>query len=145
MRSPAHTVVLTRIINASPEQLYAAWTQPEIMRRWMAQKVEADVQVGGHYRNEIDAGEIGTFVHTGEYLVLEPNRRVKQTFKAGNVDLDHYSNEYIEVTFRPQNELQTEIIFVNGWDGQGIDEDSEEGQALRQAWSGWLDALEKLF
>jgi len=111
----------------------------------MAQKVEAYIQIGGHYHNEIDAGEIGSFVHTGEYLTLEPNRRIKLTFKAGNVDLDHYSNEFIEATFRPQNESQAELIFVNGWDGQGIDDESEEGQALRQAWSGWRSALEKLF
>jgi len=61
MKSPAQPVALTPIINATAEQLYAAWTQPELMQCWMAQKVETDVHLGGHYRNEIDAGEIGSF------------------------------------------------------------------------------------
>ena len=78
-----HEITIVRVFDASPEELYAAWTVPELMRHWLAQRVQADVRVGGRYRNEVDAGEGQTFVHQGEYRVLEPGRRIVQTFRGG--------------------------------------------------------------
>jgi uncharacterized protein YndB with AHSA1/START domain len=34
----AATLVVRRRINATPEKLFAAWTQPELLVRWWARK-----------------------------------------------------------------------------------------------------------
>jgi uncharacterized protein YndB with AHSA1/START domain len=46
-------LVLTRLINAAPENVYRAWTQPELLKKWFAPSpstiahVELDVRPGG--------------------------------------------------------------------------------------------------
>jgi uncharacterized protein YndB with AHSA1/START domain len=143
MSRSEHAVSVTRVIDAPAEAVYAAWSDPAIMERWMARKVDADVRVGGRYRNEVDAGEAGTFVHTGEYLVLEPGRRIVQTFGVDSAEENPYRDEYLEVTLRPLDAKRTEFTLVDGWNGQGLDED--ETAATRDAWAAWIDDLAKLF
>jgi uncharacterized protein YndB with AHSA1/START domain len=49
-------VRLERIIPAPPEQVYRAWLEPDLMRRWLApaglsvSRVEVDERAGGHHR-----------------------------------------------------------------------------------------------
>jgi uncharacterized protein YndB with AHSA1/START domain len=131
------------VIDAPTEAVYAAWTDPAIMQRWMARKVEADVRVGGRYRNEVDPGEAGTFVHSGEYLALEPGRRIVQTFGVESAEEHPYCNEYLEVTLRPLDVQRTELTLVDGWNGQGLDD--VDMVATRDAWADWLDELAKVF
>ena len=42
MTQQLNAVTIVRVINASADELYAAWTDPALMRRWMATIVEAD-------------------------------------------------------------------------------------------------------
>lgn len=144
--APDHKITLTRTIAASAAAIYAAWTEPAIMEKWIASKVDADVRVGGEYRNTIDAGG-QTFIHRGQYVALEPGRRLLQTF-SGGVDegIDEpspYANEFIEVTLSQIESGETEMLFINGWNGPALDEETRE--ATREGWSGWLDQLEALF
>jgi uncharacterized protein YndB with AHSA1/START domain len=147
MRTPEQSTTVTRVFDASADTLYAAWTDPKIMERWMAQTVEADVRVGGRYRNELDAGG-ASFVHTGEYVALEPGRRIVQTFHAGPAGsmpeaAGAHTNEFLDIQLRPLGLSQTELTLTDGWDGEALDEEGE--QAAKQAWNGWLDQLQKLF
>lgn len=145
MNNPTHSVTIARTINASADDLYAAWTDPSIMRRWMGKTVNANVKIGGRYRIENEAADGGVYVHTGEYRVLEPGRRIVQTFLAGRAEPvsagpNPYTDEFIEVTLRPLSPSQTELTFINGWDGEDMDEEGKE--AVKEAWSLWLDLLE---
>lgn len=117
------------------------------MRRWLGQNIEADVRIGGRYRIENDGGDGTIFVHSGEYLVLEPGRRVIQTFKAGPAGSDPgqpspYTNEYLEVQLEPLESGETELTFTNGWDGEAPS--AEDREATREAWSSWLDLLDNV-
>jgi uncharacterized protein YndB with AHSA1/START domain len=78
-------VVVERVLPASPEEVYAAWTTPATLSRFMcpgemtAPVVEADVRVGGRFRIVMrDAGR--DTEHRGEYRVLEPGRRLVFTW-----------------------------------------------------------------
>ena len=64
----AQSVVVTREYDAPAIDVFRAWTEPPIMRRWLAAIAESDVRVGGRYRLE-NRGEDGV-VHAfaGEYL-----------------------------------------------------------------------------
>jgi uncharacterized protein YndB with AHSA1/START domain len=50
------TVRLLRLIPASPHQVYRAWLEPDLLRRWLAPgdlevtRIEVDEQVGGTFR-----------------------------------------------------------------------------------------------
>ena len=140
MTDPMHLMTLTRTVNATARDVYTAWTVSDQISRWLG-KVEADVRPGGRYRFESDSREGKTFVFTGEYLVLEPGRRVVQSFLAGEADTPTpYPNEFIEVRLREISETQTELTFINGWNGEAIGEDGIE--AAKAAWSQWLDLME---
>jgi uncharacterized protein YndB with AHSA1/START domain len=82
MTAEQAVVRLHRTIPASPERVYRAWLEPELMRRWLAPgglevtRVEVDERVGGRYRiwqGSAD-GDVGGF--ECELLELVPSRRI---------------------------------------------------------------------
>lgn len=58
-----HSVLQTRILNASSEEVWDAWTKPELMKQWFcplgmkAVEAEADLQIGGAFRIVMDASD----------------------------------------------------------------------------------------
>jgi len=140
--TPQHMIRLERDFDASPEALYAAWTQPDIMNRWFG-RVEADVRHGGRYRIESDgdAGEV--YVHSGRYLALEPDHFVRQTFLAEGGEPNPYTEEFIAVSLRPLADGRSRLVLDNGWNGPPLAEGDIE--TAKQGWSMWLDLLEAMF
>jgi uncharacterized protein YndB with AHSA1/START domain len=133
MTNREHSITLTRTIRAAPTEVYSAWTDPEIMRRWLAPRVEADVTVGGRY--QLDHHEHGSFA--GVFVALEPGQRLLLTF-AGVADPPG-ANEHLEVSLRPVARGRTELVLINSWTG---DDRSPEVRTRREAaWQGWLDRL----
>lgn len=63
--------VETRIA-ASPETVFDFFTDPDKMVQWMGRSAELDARPGGAFRCDIN----GRDVARGEYLELEPPRRV---------------------------------------------------------------------
>ncbi|MDJ0948803.1 MAG: SRPBCC domain-containing protein [Alphaproteobacteria bacterium] len=77
---------LQRVLPAPPEDVFAAWTDAEDLKIWflpgksMAEpEVELDVRVGGQYRI-IMRDEDGRHEYGGEYLEIDPGRRLKFTW-----------------------------------------------------------------
>jgi uncharacterized protein YndB with AHSA1/START domain len=137
-----HRVTVVRTIAASPEVLYAAWTEPDRMRRWFATVVDADVRVGGRYRIELheDDGTVNGF--TGEYLELTPPTRIAFTFTHhSQTPEDRISDEKVEVTFRQVAPGRTELTLVNSWIGPEFEPSGYD--ELRGGWEEWVDRLEK--
>ena len=134
-----HSATIVRVINASANELYAAWTEPQIMKRWLATVVEADVRVGGRFRieNHEKDGTVNAF--TGEYRVLEPGSRIVQTFHHVSAKPGTYEDELLEVKLKPLATGVTELRLINSWKGSAMSE--AELQALEAGWSQWLDLL----
>jgi uncharacterized protein YndB with AHSA1/START domain len=140
MTTAEHGVMIAREIAAPAETIYAAWTEPEIMRTWLARVAVADVRVGGQYRIE-NHEENGTVnVHRGNYRVLEPNQRIVKTFRHEVTEPGTYEDEFVEVSLRPLGSDRTELTLTNGWNGLGMT--GEERDALQAGWSIWIDMLE---
>jgi uncharacterized protein YndB with AHSA1/START domain len=137
-----HTVTVRRIVAASPQRLYAAWTEPEQMRHWFATVVDADVRVGGRYRVETHEpdGTVNGFV--GEYLTLEPPTRVAFTFThIAQTPADHISDETVTVDFREVEPGHTEVSITNRWTGPECG--PSDYDALRGGWEELFNRLEK--
>jgi uncharacterized protein YndB with AHSA1/START domain len=77
--SAVDSVHLIRQVAASPEQVFAAWTNAALLQRWLAPKAEADARLGGRFRLEVAKPE-GSHIVTGEYRELVRNRRLVMTW-----------------------------------------------------------------
>jgi uncharacterized protein YndB with AHSA1/START domain len=71
------------VLPAPIDEVYDAWTEPKTMARWLSpighSEVEADVRVGGTFR--VVMGDM-RIEHTGEYLAVEPPRRLSFTWQS---------------------------------------------------------------
>jgi uncharacterized protein YndB with AHSA1/START domain len=78
-------IVVERVLSAPPETVYAAWDDAASMRAWMAPgttreaSVEIDFRVGGAFRIVMH-GTGRDFAHRGEYLELDPPKRIVMTW-----------------------------------------------------------------
>jgi uncharacterized protein YndB with AHSA1/START domain len=135
--APDHTVELELDLQVSPAEAYAAWTEPDLLRRWFGDNIEADIRVGGRYRAENRDGDT-VYVHEGEYLALEPGRRVRMSFAVPNAPPNGYafSDEFIEIRLAETPGGGTRLTFVNGWNGDAAS--AEDEAAVRAAWQDWL-------
>ncbi|MGH7511851.1 MAG: SRPBCC family protein [Gemmatimonadales bacterium] len=79
-------LVVRRVLPASRERVFAAWLDPESLAQWMrvpggsaAAEVEVDPRVGGRFRITMrhGGGQVG---HRGEYLAIDPPRRLEFTW-----------------------------------------------------------------
>lgn len=77
-----HELVLERILDATPEQLFHAWTEPELMKQWFAPKpwttvrIENDVRAGGGSLVVMRSPEGQDMPCPGVYLEVVPNRKI---------------------------------------------------------------------
>jgi uncharacterized protein YndB with AHSA1/START domain len=74
-------LVVERVIRATPDEVFDAWTTPSRMAAWMspigAAEAEVDLRVGGSFRVVMVEARIE---HTGEYLEIDPPRRLVFTW-----------------------------------------------------------------
>ncbi|AXA93203.1 SRPBCC family protein [Massilia sp. YMA4] len=82
----SNTVTLHRVLKATPERVYRAFTTPGAWAKWLPPHGfvgtvhEMDARVGGRYRmsfTNFTTGHSHSF--GGEYLELEPGRRLRYT------------------------------------------------------------------
>jgi uncharacterized protein YndB with AHSA1/START domain len=80
------TVYASRNMNASPEQVFDAWLDPESAGKWLFATpagqmvhVEIDARVGGRFAF-VDRREGEDIEHTGEYLAIERPNHLAFTF-----------------------------------------------------------------
>ena len=82
----APTIVVRRFVAAPPALVWRAWTEPDLFARWIGPRylstdvLEMDVRVGGGYRFVQTAPDGGTHAFHGDYLEVEPTRRLVSTF-----------------------------------------------------------------
>ncbi len=114
------------------------------MAKWLGEIVEADVRVGGRYHFRLRHGA-SVYDHSGQYLALDPRKHVRMSFTAAAPDAAHdphatVNNEFIEMILNPIGDCNTELIFINGWDGWSPSLD--EVREAKAAWNLWLDRME---
>jgi len=90
-RKSEREIVVTRTFNAPARIVFAAWTKPDLFKRWWVPKsagisllsCEMDVRVGGKYRLVFGNDPAKGMEFFGRYLEVIPNARLAWTNEEG--------------------------------------------------------------
>jgi uncharacterized protein YndB with AHSA1/START domain len=131
---------LTAVLPAPPERIFAAMVSPEQLSRWWGPRgfttpeVALDPAAGGRYRITMQPPDGEAFHVAGEFLEVDPPRRLSYTFR------------YEEPA--PDDRETTVVLTLRAVDGgtqislsQGPFTTAERRELHR---SGWTESLERL-
>jgi uncharacterized protein YndB with AHSA1/START domain len=137
------SLTLKRRLNASPEKVYAAWTDPQKIARWIGPaqvkagsvQAEIDARTGGRFRLSFTA-ENGEYHQVGGvYREVVPNQRLVFSWAWHSTP---ERESLVTVTLKPDGAgtlltLSHEKFF-----------DQAAADGHRNGWTGSLDRLQKL-
>jgi len=145
---------MTRRFDATPQRVFAAWTDPEQFGAWFgpvgmkAVSFKLDARVGGQWRfmgegrnipGSQRPSELIRPTVSGKYLEIEPPNRLVFTWAWHEKD-DFASprgqESVVTIQFKPLDGGRTEMVFT-----QAVFKDE---QALAAHNRGWTDSFDKL-
>lgn len=136
----SNTVTLHRVLKATPDRVYRAFTTPAAWAKWLPPHGfvgtvhEMDARVGGRYRmsfTNFTTGHSHTF--GGEYLELEPGQRLRYTAAFDDPNLP--GQMQTTVTLRP--------VFC-GVDVHIVQEGIPAAIPAEACYLGWQESLQLL-
>ena len=134
-----HVVRIERTFAASAEEVFDAWTSPEVMRRWFhcdpdweTPEAEVDLRVGGRIRIVMRTSDGTEHGAQGEFTLIDRPHRLVMTW---TFDDDVSNEQLIELSFT-ESEGSTTVVLVNS----RISTD-ERRDAQDWGWNGCLDQL----
>ena len=135
-------VRIERTYEARAEDVFDAWTSPEVMRRWLhcgpdweTPLAQVDLRVGGKVRvvmRRPDGSESGM---QGRYTVIDPPHRLVMTW---TFDEEPGNEQLIELSF-VESGGSTTVVMVNS----RISTD-ERRDSQGEGWRGCLEQLARL-
>lgn len=142
-RAATFELTLTRRIRAPRERVYAAFVEPQLMKKWMsphgmtAAEASADARVGGKLRIVIESTD-ARFVAYGEYRELVPPERIVYTW---NWEGAHAmpSETIVTVTLTERDGVTEVRMDHTGFVDEAIRDDHANG------WAGCYDKLVEAF
>jgi uncharacterized protein YndB with AHSA1/START domain len=142
MQSPTvPALVIRRILSASPERVYAAWTDPQLASQFICPEdvtvadVAFDVRRGGayHISMRMTNGEIWTV--RGIYREVIPNARLSMTWKWDEEDPSAEQETLLTLDFAPHGS-GTELTLTH--------EHFKTEESRNSHESGWNSLLDKM-
>jgi uncharacterized protein YndB with AHSA1/START domain len=137
-----YVVRIERTFAATAEEVFDAWTSPEVMRRWFhpapdweTPEAEVDLRVGGKVRvvmRQPDGTEGGA---QGEYTLIDRPHRLAMTWTFSD---DPSNEQLIELSFS-ESEGSTTVLLVNS----GIASDARR-KSQDWGWNACLGQLQRL-
>ena len=135
--TPNPTIRLQRLLPASPQEVFDAWTDPKSLQQWFClgtvslASVDLDVRVGGHFRI-VMRDETKDLLHTGTYREIDPPQRLVFTWRSSGT----YDQEtLVTVELHPKGN-KTELVLTH----EQLPDVSSAGKHE----SGWQDVVRKL-
>lgn len=138
-----HSLQVKRLVHASPQAVYRAWTDASELARWFRPAPhletvvhELDLRAGGTYRIEMKDPDGSSYVAIGEYRELEPPERLAFTWRwEGSPATD----TLVTVELAPKDGC-TEIVLTHT-----LFQSEEERDGHLEGWTGCFAQLETLF
>lgn len=87
--NPELDLVIERVVDLSPAQIWAAWTTPAILPKWFCPRpwqtiaCSIDLRPGGEFSTTMQSPEGQDFPNTGCYLEVIPERKLVWTNTLG--------------------------------------------------------------
>ena len=131
-------LTLHRTVNAPVETVYAAWTDPGLLRRCFASgdaavaRVVAEVAVGGEFLIEMRGRDGEKWVVRGAYREVVPNQRLVHTWRWEGGDVE----SLVTVEFEPGSAGTTRLTVTHSRFELA---DTRDNHKL-----GWIGCLAKL-
>ena len=140
---------LERLIDAPPERVYRAWTEPALLKQWFAPQpfttpvAELDVRPGGASLIVMRGPDGMEMPNRGVYLEVVPNRRLVFT--------DAYQSAWapsdkpfmtVILTFEPEGAKTRYAVRVRHW--TAADRQAHEQRGFYQGWGLCADQMEAL-
>ncbi len=138
------SLTLKRRLKAPPAKVFAAWTDPEKIKRWMGPaefktaQAETSLRVGGRYRFVMLSPQGDTHAVSGVYREVVASEKLVFTWAWDAAPGDEPYESLVTVLFKP-DDGGTLLTLIHE---QLFDEESRDGH--EKGWSGSLDKLEKL-
>jgi uncharacterized protein YndB with AHSA1/START domain len=138
------SLTVKRRLKAPPATVFAAWIDPEKIKRWMgpgeivAQRVTADTRVGGRYRVEMRRPSGEAHNVSGVYREIVPNEKLVFTWSWDPAPGDEPYESLVTVLLKP-DAGGTLLTLIHE---RLFDEESRTGH--EGGWKAALDKLEKL-
>lgn len=123
----ADPITIERLIDATPDEAFAMFTEPERLRRWHTVSAAVDLRVGGGYRFTVVPGNVAV----GTFTEIDPGRRLVLTWDWDGQDP---LGSTVRVDFEPQG-AQTLVRLTH----EGLDE--EQGAGHAEGWNHYADRL----
>ena len=137
------TLTMQRRLAAAPERVFTALTDPADLARWFGpgdvtlRGVHVDLRSGGHYGLEMHYPDGTRYTLSGQYLEVEPPRRLVMTWIWG--EGDHAGVETLVTIELAPSGAGTELSLTHenllGVEGR---------EAHEHGWGGSFDKLEQL-
>ena len=138
--STAPSLTIKRRFTAPPAKVYAAWTDPEKMSRWMgpgeivAPGTECDLRVGGRYRVVMRKPDGEEFDVRGVYREIVPNEKLVFTWAwLHTADIE----TLVTLTFKPDGDGTLMTLHHEQFGDDDMRDRHDAG------WSGAFVKLEK--
>lgn len=134
-------LTLHRVIGAPVEEVYAAWTEPEMLRRWMAPgnasvvRAVAEVAVGGAFLVEMRGADGRRWLTRGTYREVVPYRRLVHTWRWEGSGVE----TLVTVEFEPADAGTRLTLTHSRFAGDVARDEHVDG------WTGCLAKLEELW
>jgi uncharacterized protein YndB with AHSA1/START domain len=110
---------IVRTFRAPVEAVFAAWTSPEMLRRWYqpgadwdTPLAELDLRVGGRLRVAMRDPTGDVFAGGGEYVEVDPLRRLVFTWTWDRPEVGA-GTQLVEVEFTDHGDGTTTVVLTN--------------------------------
>lgn len=141
----AKTIAVRRILPATPQRVFACWTEPEHLSNWFRPQpelttplAEVDLKVGGKWRIGIhNAEKDETYTCTGEFKEIDPPRKIAYTWDWENPGMGGIDS-LVTVEFLPHGEGETEVVVQHTF------HDAAQAGHHEQGWEGCIAQLQTL-
>jgi uncharacterized protein YndB with AHSA1/START domain len=133
---------LERILDATPEEAFAAWIEPGARLQWYAPQegwiVEAtsDLRVGGQWIASFGPTRDEIYTEAGEYTEIDPPNRVSYTNTFTFPDGRSFVTVNV-VTFEAVGDKTRLVVEDKGYPNE------QQRDAHQNGWTAFLDAYER--